>query len=116
MPNCSWACARRFIRQQVPVRPPQLWKRRHLAQPKNQACLCGLWLSPASDGISDCRTQSRSTTDHASRSWVSLSARTIGAKIRARLVRAFDQFHDVRTKGDREVAALLNELQVDIAI
>jgi protein O-GlcNAc transferase len=36
--------------------------------------------------------------------------------MRARLVRAFDQFHDVRSKSDGDVAVLLNEMQVDIAV
>jgi predicted O-linked N-acetylglucosamine transferase (SPINDLY family) len=35
---------------------------------------------------------------------------------RQRLVVAFDQFHDVRTKSDTEVAGLLCDLEVDIAI
>lgn len=38
------------------------------------------------------------------------------SEIRGRIVRAFDQFHDVRTQTDREVARLLSELQVDIAV
>ncbi len=36
--------------------------------------------------------------------------------MRARLIKSFDQFYDVRLKSDRDVAQLLNELQVDIAI
>jgi protein O-GlcNAc transferase len=36
--------------------------------------------------------------------------------IRARLVRAFDRFHDVRSNNDREVAAFMHDLRVDIAI
>jgi protein O-GlcNAc transferase len=36
--------------------------------------------------------------------------------MRARLVRAFDQFHDVGSKSDSEVAKLMSELQVDIAV
>jgi protein O-GlcNAc transferase len=39
-----------------------------------------------------------------------------GSDMRSRLVKGFDQFHDVRRAGDREVATLLNEIQVDIAI
>jgi protein O-GlcNAc transferase len=35
---------------------------------------------------------------------------------RARLVTAFDQFHDVRLKNDLEVAELLSALEVDIAV
>jgi len=36
--------------------------------------------------------------------------------MRARLVKAFDQFHDVRGKSDTEVAKLLSDLEVDIAV
>jgi predicted O-linked N-acetylglucosamine transferase (SPINDLY family) len=38
------------------------------------------------------------------------------SSIRSRLMRAFDRFHDVRFASDRDVAKLLRELQVDIAI
>jgi protein O-GlcNAc transferase len=38
------------------------------------------------------------------------------SNIRARVIKSFDQFHDVRLKPDCEVAKLLNELQVDIAV
>jgi protein O-GlcNAc transferase len=38
------------------------------------------------------------------------------SEIRQRIVSAFDQFYDVRTKSDEEVAKLLHELRVDIAI
>jgi predicted O-linked N-acetylglucosamine transferase (SPINDLY family) len=36
--------------------------------------------------------------------------------MRLRLVKAFDQFHDVRFSSDHDVAKLVNELQVDIAV
>jgi protein O-GlcNAc transferase len=36
--------------------------------------------------------------------------------IRARIVKGFDQFHDVQAKTDRDIAKLLNERQVDIAV
>jgi predicted O-linked N-acetylglucosamine transferase (SPINDLY family) len=38
------------------------------------------------------------------------------SKIRKRLVTAFDKFYDVQTKSDQEVAKLLRDLQVDIAV
>jgi protein O-GlcNAc transferase len=38
------------------------------------------------------------------------------SETRARLIAAFDQFIDVRTKSDEEVARLLNELRIDIAV
>jgi protein O-GlcNAc transferase len=39
-----------------------------------------------------------------------------GSDMRTRLMAAFDRFIDVRTQGDREVARLINDLQVDIAV
>ena len=39
-----------------------------------------------------------------------------GSEIRARLIRAFDQFHDVRSKSDPEAAQLLHDLRVDIVV
>ncbi|MGP0090120.1 MAG: tetratricopeptide repeat protein [Xanthobacteraceae bacterium] len=39
-----------------------------------------------------------------------------GSEMRERLVAAFDQFYDVRTKSDEEVAKLLHDRQVDIVI
>ena len=38
------------------------------------------------------------------------------SELRERLMRAFDQSHDVRSRSDRDVAELLNHMQVDIAI
>jgi protein O-GlcNAc transferase len=39
-----------------------------------------------------------------------------GSEIRARLVKAFDHFHDVMLHSDREVAQILFDLGVDIAV
>ena len=39
-----------------------------------------------------------------------------GSKIRARIVRAFDQFHDVRLKSEFEIAKQINEMEIDILI
>jgi len=38
------------------------------------------------------------------------------SEMRKRLVAAFDEFHDVRRKSDKEVAKLLSDLQIDVAI
>ena len=39
-----------------------------------------------------------------------------GSATRRRIVEAFDHFHDVRALDDREVAMLLEELEIDIAV
>jgi protein O-GlcNAc transferase len=38
------------------------------------------------------------------------------SNMRSRLIKSFDQFHDVRFKTDSDVAKMLNELEVDIAV
>lgn len=39
-----------------------------------------------------------------------------GSEIRARVVKAFDRFHDVRDMGDRAVAEFMAEREIDIAV
>ena len=39
-----------------------------------------------------------------------------GSAARSRLVKAFDQFHDVRVRSDRDIAGLIRDLEVDIAV
>jgi protein O-GlcNAc transferase len=39
-----------------------------------------------------------------------------GSDMRARLVKAFDRFHDARAQSDRDVAALLRSWEIDIAV
>jgi protein O-GlcNAc transferase len=39
-----------------------------------------------------------------------------GSAMRARLVKAFDHFHDARQQSDRQVAELLKALEIDIAV
>jgi protein O-GlcNAc transferase len=38
------------------------------------------------------------------------------SNVRARLVSAFDQFHDVRDTSDRDIAQLISDLAIDIAV
>ena len=39
-----------------------------------------------------------------------------GGELRSRLVRSFDQFHDVRSQSDQAAAAALNDREIDIAV
>jgi predicted O-linked N-acetylglucosamine transferase (SPINDLY family) len=39
-----------------------------------------------------------------------------GSATRARLTKAFDRFHDARTQNDREVATLLRQWEIDVAV
>ena len=109
------ACARRFIRHQVPVRPPQLWSGDTWRNPKIKLAYvsCGFHDHPTAYLTAELiEVHDRSRFEVLG---ISLGPDD-GSEIRARLARAFDQFHDVRNKNDREVAALLHELQIDIAV
>ena len=109
------ACAKRFIRHEVPVRLPQLWTGGAWRNRKIRIAYvsCGFHTHPTAHLTAE-------LIEIHDRSRFEVLGVSLGpddqSEIRARLVRAFDQFHDVRQKGDREVAALLNDLQVDIAV
>jgi protein O-GlcNAc transferase len=109
------ACARRYVRHAVPVGLPQLWtgKTWRNAKIKIAYVSCGFHQHPTAYLIAE-------LIEIHDRSRFEVLGISLGpddqSEIRARLARGFDQFHDVRTKGDREVAALLNDMQVDIAV
>jgi protein O-GlcNAc transferase len=108
-------CARQFIRHDVPVRPPQLWNGATWRNQKIRIAYvsCGFHKHPTAYLTAE-------LIEIHDRSRFEILGVSLGpddqSEIRARLRRAFDQFYDVRTKSDREVAALLSELQVDIAV
>jgi len=109
------ACAKRFVRQQVPLRPPPLWSR-------------GTWrnrkikIAYVATGFSEHPTAylTAELIEIHDRSRFEILGVSLGAddqsEIRARLIRAFDQFYDGRKKPDREIAQQLNDLQVDIVV
>jgi predicted O-linked N-acetylglucosamine transferase (SPINDLY family) len=109
------ACAREYIRHQVPVRPPPLWRG-------------GLWRNDririvyVASGFHDHPTAYLTAElielhDRARFEVIGVSlGPDDGSDIRARLKAAFDQLHDVRDKSDRDVAALISNLKIDIAV
>jgi hypothetical protein len=55
--------------------------------------------------------------DHARFEFVGVSFdRDESSEVRRRLVKSLDAFHDVRTRSDHDVAKLLHELEIDIAV
>jgi protein O-GlcNAc transferase len=108
-------CAQRYIADQIPTAPQPLWDGRIWQNEKIKvaylsADFCQHPTAYLAARLFECHDRSRFAVlgisfgpdDHSS--------------IRSRLVSAFDQFYDVRFKSDRDVAELLHELQVDIAI
>jgi protein O-GlcNAc transferase len=109
------ACAERYIRHVVPTRPPRLWKGETWRNSKIRIAYvsCGFHQHPTAYLAAE-------LIEIHDRSRFEIIGISLGpddqSEIRARLARGFDQFHDVRMKSDREVAALLHDWQVDIAI
>jgi protein O-GlcNAc transferase len=114
-PALQLQCAKNYLASQIPVLPAPLWTGQTWRHDRIRIA----YLS------ADFRTHATAFLmaelfEKHDRSRFETIAVSFGrddeSPMRQRLVAAFDQFHDVRTKSDRDVAQLLHELQVDIAI
>lgn len=109
------ACAERFVRHQVPIPTPPLWTGSTWRNPKIKIAYLatGYHKHPTAHLIAE-------LIEIHDRSRFEILGISLGpddqSAIRARLIRAFDRFYDVRDKSDREVVRQLNEMQVDIAV
>ena len=114
-PSLQLQCARIFIETEIPVRPPPLWTGAVWQHDRIRIA----YLS------ADFRQHA---TAHLMAELFELHERARfevhgisfgpddGSAMRARLVSAFDQLYDVRSRSDRDVAGLLKDLEVDIAV
>ncbi|THD70670.1 MAG: glycosyltransferase family 41 protein [Bradyrhizobium sp.] len=114
-PALQLECARRFIAQEVTVRRPPFWtgERWKNERIKIAYVSCGFHKHPTAYLTAELlEIHDRSRFEIIG---VSLGPDD-GSEIRARLIRAFDQFHDVQPNTDQEAAQLLHDLRVDIAV
>jgi protein O-GlcNAc transferase len=114
-PGLQLQCARNFIENRVPLLPRLLWTGESWRHDKLRVA----YLS------ADFRRSAMAHLiaelfERQDRSRFEIIGVSFGvddkSEMRKRLVAAFDQFHDVRRKSDEEVAKLLHDLQIDIAI
>jgi protein O-GlcNAc transferase len=114
-PALHLACAKHFIDYEVPLPLPQLWRGETWRNRKIRIAYvsCGFHKHPTAYLTAE-------LIEIHDRSRFEILGVSLGqddqSEIRTRLIRAFDQFHDVRDENDREIAVLLNELKVDIAV
>src|SRR5262249_50419302 len=114
-PALHLTAARSFVSHTVPVRPTPLWAGAVWRNPK-------IRLAYVATGFHEHPTAflTAELIEIHDRSQFEVLGFALGpddrSDIRARLMRAFDQFHDVRPQTDEEVAHLLNDMQVDIVI
>ena len=114
-PALQLECARTYTRYKVPVRPPPLWTGRVYRHEKVRiAYLSGDFRQHATASLI---ARLLELHDRARFDVLGVSfSHDDNSEMRGRLVQAFDQFHDVRAASDRDVAKLLNDLEVDIAV
>jgi protein O-GlcNAc transferase len=114
-PSLQLACAKIYIRHKVPEHPPRWWTG---AIWRNERIRIA-YLASGFHGHPTAYLTAGLIETH-NRSRFEVFGISVGpddrSEIRARLMRGFDRFHDVRSKNDREVAALIHDLQIDIVI
>jgi protein O-GlcNAc transferase len=114
-PALQLICAQTYISHYIPVRPPRLWKDRIWRHEKIRLAYVatGFREHPMAYLTAELfELHDRSRFEIVG---ISLTPDD-GSAVRARMVKAFDRFHDAHSKSDSEVARLLHEMQVDIAV
>ena len=114
-PALQLQCARNLVADKIPLRPRPLWTGTTWRHDKVRIA----YLSADFHRHATAYLMAELFERH-DRSRFEIIGVSFGeddkSEMRKRLVAAFDQFHDVRAKSDEEVAKLLHDLQVDIAI
>jgi len=114
-PAAQLACARNYVRDKLRVTTRPQWTRSGASSDKLRLA----YLSPdfRNHPAAHLIVQLLELHDRARFETIGISfGPDDGSETRARIARAVDQFHDVRIRSDREVAELLNALQVDIVV
>jgi predicted O-linked N-acetylglucosamine transferase (SPINDLY family) len=114
-PALQLQCARNFIDNKVPSQLPRFWSGQTWRHEKLRVA----YLSPdfRSHATAFLTAELFELHDRSLFEIIGVSFGVDdGSEIRRRLVSAFDEFRDVRGNSDEEIAKLLNDRQVDIAI
>jgi protein O-GlcNAc transferase len=114
-PVLQLQCAKNNVREIVPVQPRSLWEGKPYHHKKIRiAYLSADFRKHATAyliaGLFECHNKQDFEVFG-----ISYNSDD-GSAMHARLVKSFDQFHDVRSKSDIEVASTLRRLEVDIAV
>jgi protein O-GlcNAc transferase len=114
-PSLQLKCARNWIRNAVPVLPQPLWSGRVFRHERIR--IAYLSADFRRHAVASLIAELFELHDRTRFEVLGVSLGVDDkSDVRARLVKSFDQFHDVRLKTDHDVAKLLNALQVDIAV
>jgi len=108
-------CAKNFVGDRIPVRPQSLWNGTRYRHERIRIAYLSADFRAHATAFLIAELFERHDRTRFEVLGVSFGADD-GSEIRSRLVRSFDAFHDVRARNDREIATLLRELEVDIAV
>jgi protein O-GlcNAc transferase len=114
-PSLQLACARNYVRAKFPVTPDPLWRRpiHHHAKIRLAYLSAGFHRHP----VAHLTSELFELHDRSRFEVLAISCGPDdGSAERARLRRAFDQFHDIGAATDRAAAELIRDLEVDILV
>ena len=109
-------CAKQYIDYRIPARPPSLWDRtphRRSGKIRIGYMSSDFRQHPVAFQLADLLERH----DRACFEWMGISlGNDDGSAIRARIVSAFDAFHDLQSQSDAEAADFLRNLELDILV
>jgi protein O-GlcNAc transferase len=114
-PLLQLQCAKNFVVDKVPLLPPPLWTGATWCHGKMRIAYISADLRDHAVALLSAELFELHDRERFEVIGVSFG-RDDHSELRARLVKAFDRFYDVRRKSDEEVAKLLHDLRVDIAV
>jgi protein O-GlcNAc transferase len=114
-PSLQLRCARNYIAERVPLRPEPMWK--GSVRRGDRIRIAYLSADFQDHATAYLAADLFELHDRSRFEVLGFSfGRDDGSEMRRRLVKAFDQFHDVQSNGDRDIAQMLHDLHVDIAV
>ena len=114
-PSLQLKCARNWLQNQIPTLPQPLWGGKIYQHERIRVAYLSAEFRQHATAYLMAGLFERHDRTHFEVFGVSFGVDD-KSDMRSRLIKCFDQFHDVRWKTDHDVARLLNKLQVDIAI
>jgi protein O-GlcNAc transferase len=114
-PALQLQCAKSYLDERVPVRPEPL---RNAAKDRDGRLRIAYLSADFQNHATAYLTAELFELHDRSRFEIAgiSFGRDDGSAMRRRLTKAFDQFHDVQAAGDRDVAMLIRDLEIDIAV
>lgn len=114
-PAAQLACTKAYVRDTLRVFPPPMWQGEQYAHQRLRVAYLSADFHQHPTAC--LMAELFELHDHRRFEIIGLSfGPDDQSAIRARLIGAFDQFHDVRTLTDMQVAVLMRDMEVDIAV